>query len=187
MLDSIFSFLSSDMKTVASVSTIIVGGIVVYSLMKRGLKLLAERGALAVPLIRLFRLFMRWTVVSVVILLVLQELGILHNVWTGLLTIMAMVAAGFVAVWSILSNILSTLLILVYRPFRIGDEIKIPSDVLEGKVVDLNLMFTTLETDENQLVQIPNNQFFQKATIRIKTEQKDISLYDQLIKLTNKS
>ena len=184
MLETVFGFLSSDMKTAVSVATIIISGLIVYSLLKRGLKVLAERGALAVPLVRLFRLFLRWTVVCVVVLLVLQDLGVMHNVWTALLTVMAMIAVGFIAVWSILSNILSTLLILVYRPFRIGDSIKIPSDSLEGKVVDLNLMFTTLESGENELIQIPNNQFFQKAITRIRTEQKDVSLYDQLIKLT---
>lgn len=184
MLDSIYGFLSSDMKAFASVATIILGGLIIYLLLKRGLKVLAERGALAVPLVRLFRLFVRWTVFSVVVLLVLQDLGVLHNVWTALLTVMAMIAVGFIAVWSILSNILSTLLILVYRPFRIGDSIKVTSDNLEGKVVDLNLMFTTLESGENELIQIPNNQFFQKAITRIKTDKKDISLYDQLIKLT---
>jgi small-conductance mechanosensitive channel len=120
----------------------------------------------------------------VITLLVLQELGVLHNVWTAILAVMAMVAIGFIAVWSILSNVLSTFLILLYRPFRIGDQIRVPSDGLEGKVVDLNLMFTTLKNENDGFIQIPNNQFFQKAICRIQTDEKEVSLYDQLIQLT---
>ena len=185
MLNDIYEFIFSDSRTVGAVLTIVLVGFLVYLLFRKGLNILAERGALAGPLVRLFRLFLRWTFVSLITLFVLQELGVLQNVWTALLAVMAMVAIGFFAMWSILSNVLCTFLILLYRPFRIGDVVKIPTDNLQGKVVDLNLMFTTLEGEGKELIQVPNNQFFQKAICCIQTEDSQISLYEQLIQLRN--
>jgi small-conductance mechanosensitive channel len=125
------------------------------------------------------RLYLRWIFVLVLTLLVLQEIGVLQNVWSAFLAILAVIAVGFVAVWSVLSNALCTLLILVYKPFSIGDDIALPSDNLSGKVEDMNLMFTTLVDEKDGLVQIPNNQFFQKAICRKRGTPKE-TLYDRL-------
>lgn len=80
-------------------------------------------------------------------------------------SIIALIGVGFVAVWSTLSNMLCTLLLLTVRPFRIGDEVELTPENLKGKVIDLNLFFTTLLTDDGRHVQIPNNFFFQRAIV----------------------
>ena len=36
-----------------------------------------------------------------------------------------MVAIGFIAVWSILSNVLCSLMLIMHRSFRIGDDIEV--------------------------------------------------------------
>ncbi len=169
------------MKTFISVAATIVLGTLLYVLVRRGLNQLAKKGAVAEPLIRIFRILLRWIFVTVLLLLVLQQLGVLDNVWAAVLAVAAMVAIGFFAVWSVLSNALCTLLILIYNPFRIGDFVTIPSDGVSGEAVDLNLMFTTLRTEEDDLIQIPNNLFFQKV-IRRKRGKENVSLYEQLLK-----
>lgn len=83
--------------------------------------------------------------------------------------LLALLGIGFVAVWSVLSNVLCTLLLLTVRPFRIGDELELPPDPLQGRVVDLNLFFTTLQAPDGRLVQVPNNLFFQRAVVRRRT------------------
>jgi small-conductance mechanosensitive channel len=69
---------------------------------------------------------------------------------------------------------MGSILLVVFAPFRIGDRIEIQdpnSEVREGgRVVDINLMFTTLiATEEVEgeaplevVVRVPNNIFFQK-------------------------
>ena len=113
--------------------------------------------------------------------LLLSVFGVLESVWAAFLAVIAMVAIGFVAVWSVLSNAFCTLMLLIYQPFQIGDRIIIPADSLEGEVSDLNLMYTTLRGAEGDIIQIPNNQFFQKAIRRI-PGKKDTDLYEQLRK-----
>ena len=67
-------------------------------------------------------------------------------------------AAGFVIAFALqnsLSNFASGILMLIYRPFDIGDMI-IVAGVL-GKVESMNLLSTQLRTPDNQLVIVPNN------------------------------
>jgi small-conductance mechanosensitive channel len=173
--------LGLETRNLVSVAAIIAAGLVVSLLTGRGLKYLSRRSDMAAPLVRVLRIYIRWTLAAVVLLLVFQELGVLKNVWTAFLAIAAMIAVGFVAVWSVLSNALCTLLILIYKPFRIGDLVEITSDNLKGEVIDLNLMFTTLRDDKDYLIQVPNNYFFQKA-IRLKKGKDEVSLYDQFLK-----
>lgn len=179
----ITALITENIGDIGRVAAIVVIGAVFYLLTRRGIGLLVK-GGLAEPVARVLRIFLRWTLVTIVGLIVLQELNILHNVWSALVATMAMVAVGFIAVWSILSNILSTLLILLYRPFKIGDDIEIPSESLSGTVEDLNLMFTTLKAEDGQLIQIPNNLFFQKP-IRRRQGDARIDLFEQLRKRTH--
>ena len=79
---------------------------------------------------------------------------------------LALVAIGFFAVWSTLSNVLCALFLLTVRPFHVGDELELVPDPLRGRVVDLNLFFTTLQADDGRLVQVPNNLFFQRVVVR---------------------
>jgi small-conductance mechanosensitive channel len=86
--------------------------------------------------------------------------------WGVLSTVLAMVAIGFVAVWSVLSNTLCTLVIMVFRPFAVGDEVEFPQDGVKGRVIDLNVFFTTLDAGDGTVMQVPNNLFFQKVMRR---------------------
>ncbi len=80
--------------------------------------------------------------------------------------VLALIAIGFFAVWSTLSNVLCSLFLLTVRPFHMGDEVELLPDPVRGRVTDLNLFFTTLATEDGRLVQIPNNLFFQRVAIR---------------------
>lgn len=62
-------------------------------------------------------------------------------------------ALGF-ALKDALSNLLAGVMIILYQPFDIGDTIKVLGST--GEVVDINLRYTTLET-ENSTILIPNS------------------------------
>jgi small conductance mechanosensitive channel len=67
-------------------------------------------------------------------------------------------AAGFVIAFALqnsLSNFASGILMLIYRPFDVGEVISV-AGVL-GKVESMNLLSTQLRTPDNQLVIVPNN------------------------------
>ncbi len=132
-----------------------------YSMAVRGLDLLVARkrlsDALAYSLLRL----LRWVAVVVAVMVLLDWLGVLANAWALLSAVLALVAIGFVAVWSVLSNILCSLILLIARPFRVGDTVELPTQGLGGEVVDFTLLFTVMQDEAGDLIQVPNNLFFQ--------------------------
>ena len=62
-------------------------------------------------------------------------------------------AFGF-AFKDMLSNFISGILIFIYEPFKLGDIIEVEGKT--GKVVDINLRYVTMESEE-QKVLIPNS------------------------------
>lgn len=65
-------------------------------------------------------------------------------------------ALGF-ALKDIISNALSGMLVLIYKPFSRGDQISVTG--LDGSVVEINLRYTVLKTDD-QLIFVPNANLF---------------------------
>lgn len=65
-------------------------------------------------------------------------------------------ALGF-ALKDLLSNFLSGLLILIYNPFVRGDHINVSGN--EGQVIEVNLRYTVLQTEEKRIL-IPNSTLF---------------------------
>ena len=169
------------LKDAGSALIVIIVVAILYILAVRGLKHAGKNKKLEPSVVSVGRILLRWIFFIFSVLFVLGEFGILENVWAAVLAVMGMVAVGFIAVWSVLSNTLCTLFILIYKPFRIGDIIEIPADSLKGKVIDLNLLFTTLREESGELIQLPNNFFFQKASRR-KLGEETIDIVKQLAK-----
>lgn len=110
----------------------------------------------------------RWLIIGGLSVAALLALGIdLQGLWSAAVAALSLVAIGFVAMWSILSHMLASILIVVFRPFEVGDRVEIVSDdPVLGEVMDLNPVYTTLRTEDGATLQVPNNLFFQKAVKR---------------------
>lgn len=65
-------------------------------------------------------------------------------------------ALGF-AFRDVLSNLLAGILILLFRPFGIGDDISVAG--LDGKVVNIDLRYTVLQQPDKRVL-IPNSNLF---------------------------
>ena len=153
---------------------IIACAIVLHLLVARIINFLASRtsNTLASPARRASKFFFTFAAIVFVCGAYGAELG---GIWTMLGTVGALVAVGFVAVWSVLSNLTCTIMILFFRPFEIGDDIEFTDPAgLRGKVASLNFAFTTLRGDDGRLVQIPNNLFFQRVIKRHAARPGDI-------------
>ena len=110
------------------------------------------------------RLMLRYSILVVATMLILGLWGFeLGTILALLGTVLGLVAIGFVAVWSVLSNFLCTLVLVIFKPFSIGDELELPADNVKGRVVDLSLIFTTLQVSPGETVMVPNNTYFQRV------------------------
>ncbi len=170
----------STVHALPAVLLIIVVALFLNLIVGRAMRVVAGRTSLTDTEVQPARALLRWLVNLAAFGFILEVLGVnVSGLWGVLSTILAMVAIGFVAVWSVLSNTLCTVIILVARPFSVGDEVEIPGDNVKGRVTDLNFIYTTLEAEDGALVQVPNNIFFQKV-IRRRVGSTSVSLAEQL-------
>ncbi len=121
------------------------------------------------------RRLLAFVIFGAALLLILERLGVSGTVlWTAFTGFATVAAVAFFAAWSVLSNIFCSLLIFVMRPFRLFDHIELleggDKPGLRGQVVDVNLVYTTLEETDDEgrptVLQVPNNLFFQRTTRR---------------------
>ena len=108
-------------------------------------------------------------------LLVLERLGVSGSVlWSAFTGFAAVAAVAFFAAWSVLSNIFCSLLVFTTRLFRLHDHVELlesgEKPGLKGRVVDINLIYTTLEESGDGItgteLKVPNSLFFQR-TLRL--------------------
>jgi small-conductance mechanosensitive channel len=110
------------------------------------------------------RLLLRYAILVVAAALILGLWGFqIGTILAFFGTVLGLVAIGFVAVWSVLSNFLCTLVLVVFKPFSVGDELELPADNVRGRVIDLSLIFTTLQVSPDETVMVPNNTYFQRV------------------------
>ena len=109
------------------------------------------------------------------LMLVLERLGVSGDMlWAAFTGFAAVAAVAFFAVWSVLSNIFCAFLIFSTRPFRLHDHIELIDSAdkpgLKGRVIDINLVYTTLEEAIDgapaSTLRVPNSLFFQRSVRR---------------------
>jgi len=95
-------------------------------------------------------------------ILVLALLAALNTVGVQTASFVAVLAAaGFavgLALQGTLANFAAGVMLLVFRPFNVGDFVEIGGET--GYVRDLQLFFTKIDTRSNQLIVVPNSDVF---------------------------
>ena len=90
-----------------------------------------------------------------------------ENLWVLITGFLGLVAIGFFAVWSLLSNVIAGLFLFLSDPFKINDEIEVPDGELAGKVLDIRPLFVVLEEAGGHTLYVPNSLLFQKPFRRV--------------------
>jgi small conductance mechanosensitive channel len=105
--------------------------------------------------------FARYAVLVLVFLIILQLIGIQA---TSLIAVIgaASLAIGL-ALQGTLSNMAAGVMLLLFRPFRLGDDIEVAGK--RGTVRDLDLFMTELAGAENVQILVPNSQIWNAAII----------------------
>ena len=93
--------------------------------------------------------------ISLKVLLFITVLSVLGIPMTSLITILgsAAVAIGL-ALQGGLSNLAGGLMILIFKPFKVGDYIEAGGK--EGTVKSISLFYTSITTIDNKVIQLPN-------------------------------
>lgn len=93
-------------------------------------------------------------------------------------SVLTVVGIAFLAQWSIISNITSTLIIFFNHQVNIGDTIEILDKEyhIEGKISDIGIFFIIIKVNDNEYVSLPSNVFMQKMIKKIKHPVKEKKL-----------
>ncbi len=110
----------------------------------------------------------RFGVLAIGIVAVLQQLGVQATSIIAVLTA-ASLAIGL-ALQGALSNIAAGVMILIFRPYRVGDFIE--SAGRQGTVKALDLLVTELATADNVKVVIPNGKVFGDVILNYSTHRR---------------
>lgn len=103
---------------------------------------------------------------AVYIIILLTLIGIPITTFVAMLGAVGLAIA--LALQGNLSNFASAILILIFKPFVVGDYIECKGD--SGSVRDIQLLFTTILTPDNKKVTIPNSDLINSSVINYTSE-----------------
>ena len=147
---------------------IIAIGILIAKLVKRCLNRIRTKYKSSIGVVTLMINFVQ---VTIIIIAFMQAMSILGVNTTSFVAVLG--AAGFsigLAFKEVLSNLGSCLIILIFKPFEIGDFINCQDN--EGTVMEILMFSTSLKTNENKLIVMPNFQLTSNPVINYTAQNK---------------
>lgn len=100
----------------------------------------------------------RWGSILGVIAVVIAQFGIRIDLVAGLLVLASGTVIGFAAM-NTLGNAIAGIILMVSRPFTIGDRVFIDDKFAD--VEEIDLIYTRMKTTDNVLISIPNQKLIQ--------------------------
>ena len=153
-------FLGEATLWVPRVIEVIVIFVAFYILSKITKKLIASAAEQLKFDENLTSLFVRTSSIIFTILAFITVLGTLGFNVSALVASLGLTGFAFgFALKDTISNLLSGILILLYRPFETGSRIKVSG--YEGVVISINLRYTELDSEGNKVL-IPNSKLFKE-------------------------
>lgn len=101
-----------------------------------------------------FGSLVRWAVTAAVFIAVLQVFGVPATSFVAILG--ALTLAIGLSLQGALGNIASGVMIMIFRPYKLGDFVELDGEA--GTVKDINLFQTVLATPDNVKILVPNSQ-----------------------------
>ncbi|MDD3241019.1 MAG: mechanosensitive ion channel, partial [Lachnospira sp.] len=143
-----------------------IGKKIIHICVKMVRKLL-ERGTLDQGVIHFISSALRFVLYAVLILIVVGQLGFET---TSLLTLFGSAALAIgMSLQGSLANFAGGLLILVFKPFQVGDYIV--SNGMEGTVMTIELLYTRLHTIDNKIIMMPNGSLSNSNIVNVGSEE----------------
>jgi small-conductance mechanosensitive channel len=103
----------------------------------------------------------KYIILTLGLLIVFQSLGINMNTMNVLFGALG-VGIGF-GLQNIVNNFISGLIILFERPIKVGDRIEVGG--INGDVIDISARATTVNTNDNITIIVPNSEFISSQVI----------------------
>jgi len=143
------------LRVLGAIAVLIIGRFVA-GLLRRTTRRALERSKVDASLVPFFASAVYYLAIAVVVIAVLQLFGIET---TSLIAVLG--AAGLaigLAMQGTLSNVSSGVMLLIFRPFRLGDYVEAAG--VAGSVAEIGLFSTALNTPDNVRITVPNSAIY---------------------------
>ena len=161
-------------------------GVQIVKLLRKILRKSMQRAGAEVGAVQFVDSFLKTSLYVVMIFLLATSFGVDAASIVALLG-SAGVAIGL-AIQGSLSNLAGGVLILMLKPFKVGDYIHENTDHQEGTVTEIQIFYTKLVTGDNKVIVLPNGTLANNSIVNMsaaKTRRMDIVIgisYDSDIK-----
>lgn len=162
-LDAILTQLPDYAIKVVGVLALFIAGRWLANRLAKNLRKNLERKELDPTLARFFSTMTRILVLVVVVLACLSIFGIETTSVAAVLGAAAF-AVGL-ALQGSLANFAAGVMLVVFRPYRVDDVVTVASET--GKVIEIGLFTTTLDTPDNRRIIIPNGTIFSGTILNV--------------------
>lgn len=158
-LNKILDFLKSDIGSI--IATCVIFGFIYFVIYKILIGILNRVSARVNPNSLHWNILKQIIKIGMLLLFIInvvENVPALSKVGTTLLACSSVLAAAVgLASQDALGNAIDGLLISLFKPFAVGDRIRLNDKGITGTVADINLRYTTVKTFENNLLMIPNS------------------------------
>jgi small conductance mechanosensitive channel len=143
------------LQVIGAVAVLLVGRFVA-GVLRRTMRRALERSKVDASLVPFFSSAVYYLAITVVVIAVLELFGIQT---TSMIAVVG--AAGLaigLAMQGTLSNVASGVMLLIFRPFRLGDFVEVAG--VAGSVAEIGLFSTALNTPDNVRIIVPNSAIY---------------------------
>lgn len=170
-LNEILNYSVGDGFTVGKVLKAIIVFVVCYVLIRLVMRLIArimKRFSLDATLAKIIRFAIKLVLYFVTAMIVIDTLGVSV---TSLLAAFSVIGlAASLAVQDSLSNLASGIMLLVTKPFKLGDFVE--ADGVDGTVTLIGLIHTHITTIDNKVIYVPNSKIISGKIVNYTTQEK---------------
>ncbi len=155
LLDLLVELVASNLHRIVFSVVVAVIVYIVYRLLARQIANLMEQKKLEEDLAFTLKRVLQWLAVLVILAVIFVQFGIDVGIIAGLLTLAGSTIIGFASM-NTLGNAIAGIIVMVSRPFKVGDRICFNGQFAD--VIDVDLIYTRMRTLDNVLVSVPNQE-----------------------------
>jgi len=142
--------------------TIIVGYII-YKFIDYIVPSLAAKAEIPKTPVEVIRKILKWITVAATLLVLIGIAGVdMGGIVPVIMIVLGTLILLAFAGWSIMSNIMAAMVLMIWRPMEVGDYVELSPDGVVGRIEDITLMFTRMRLKTGEVMNIPNTVVIQK-------------------------
>ena len=155
-IDDIMTLITQYALSVLGAILLLIGAWIASKWVRRGTARSLDKSKIDVTLTKFFSNITGWLVLLIGVIAALELFGIKTTSFVAVLG-----AAGLaigLALQGTLSNFAAGVMLLIFRPFKMGDTVRIAGEL--GKIDEVDLFMTMMNTLDNRRIIIPNGKIF---------------------------